>query len=228
MKDVLIPVGLLVVIGVIAFAIITGARKQRKLKRDVFRDFAESEKLRYEATDDGKAQRFARDLDGIGQFKSPSLGDVIPQDVVSGNLDGMDVTLFRHQTRFYEGYAQEWFVAGLSAGADIAERCSIQFLTGRASKDSMYLKDPIIMEKDVGSFSLILRSPNRVSTGQLLNERILKQVASHADGLPFRPEIQVRGNRLAVYPAGRNAEIDSVEGISRLLEYGKILITTLT
>ncbi len=228
MKDVLIPVGLLLFISIFTYAIVAGARKQRKLKCDVYRDFAEREGLHYQATDDGKAQRFARDLDGIGRFRSPSLGDVIPQDVVSGTLDGMDVILFRHQTRFYEGYAQEWFVAGLTISSAIAGRCSVQFLNGTATKDSMYLEDPIIKEKDAGTFRLVVRSRIQVSASQVLNERVLEHLASLAHDLPFRPEIQLRGNRLAVYPAGRNANVDSVEGLSKLLEYAQQAATVLT
>ena len=228
MKDVLIPAGLLVFISIFAYAIVASARKQRKLKREIYRDFAESEGLHYQATDDGRARRFARDLDGIGRFRSPSLGDVIPQDVVSGKIDGKDVILFRHQTRFYEGYAREWFVAGLTISSAIAGRCSVQFLNGTATKDSMYLEDPVIKEKDAGPFRLVVRSPNQVPARRVLNERVLERLASLAHDLPFRPEIQVRGNRLAVYPAGRNANVNSVEGLSKLLEYAQQVVTVLT
>ena len=40
---------------------------------------AEVNGLRYQPTDDGTAREFAADLDGIGQFYSPSLGDVVPR-----------------------------------------------------------------------------------------------------------------------------------------------------
>ena len=73
MKDVLIPLGLLLFIGIFIYAIIHTARKQRKAKASVFRDFADKNGLRYQEEDDGKAQRFAQDFDGIGRFSSPSV-----------------------------------------------------------------------------------------------------------------------------------------------------------
>ena len=62
MKDVLIPLGLLLFIGFFVYAIIHTARKQRKAKARVFRDFADKNGLRYQEEDDGKAQGFAQDF----------------------------------------------------------------------------------------------------------------------------------------------------------------------
>ena len=59
MKDVLIPIGLLLFICFFAYAIIHTARKQRKAKARVFRDFAVKNGLRYQKEDDGKSQGFA-------------------------------------------------------------------------------------------------------------------------------------------------------------------------
>ena len=47
MNDVLIPLGLLLFIGFFAFAIIHTARKQRKAKAKVYRDFAENNGVPY-------------------------------------------------------------------------------------------------------------------------------------------------------------------------------------
>ena len=58
MNDVLIPLGLLLFIGFFAFAIIHTARKQRKAKAKVYRDFAESNGFHYREHDDGRAQEF--------------------------------------------------------------------------------------------------------------------------------------------------------------------------
>jgi hypothetical protein len=122
MKDVLIPLGLLLFIGFFVYAIIHTARKQRKAKARVFRDFADKNGLRYQEEDDGKAQGFAQNFDGIGRFSSPSLGKVIPKDVVDGILNGSEAILFRHSIRFSEGWAREWFVAGVTSSETIAER----------------------------------------------------------------------------------------------------------
>ncbi|MEJ2364906.1 MAG: hypothetical protein P8017_09555, partial [Deltaproteobacteria bacterium] len=114
MKDVLIPVGLLLFVGIFVYAFVRTGRKQRKAKSAVFRDFADKNGFRYQAEDDGKAQNFAQDFDGIGRFNSPSLGRVIPKDVVHGVVSGLEAILFRHMTRFSEGWAREWFVAGVT------------------------------------------------------------------------------------------------------------------
>ena len=53
MKDVLIPLGLLLFIGFFVYAIIHTARQQRKAKARVFRDFADKNGLRYQEEDDG-------------------------------------------------------------------------------------------------------------------------------------------------------------------------------
>ena len=89
MKDLLIPLGLVVFILLFTFAIIHTARKQRKAKVRVFRDFTDRHALSYRGEDDGRAQAFAEGFDGIGRFSSPSLGKVIPQDVVRGSMDGV-------------------------------------------------------------------------------------------------------------------------------------------
>jgi hypothetical protein len=91
MKDVLFFFGLFLFVGIFIYAMIHTARKQRKEKAGVFRDFADKNGLRYQEEDDGKAQKFAQDFDGIGRFSSPSLGKVIPKDVVDGGLNGSNI-----------------------------------------------------------------------------------------------------------------------------------------
>jgi hypothetical protein len=120
MKDVLIPLGLLLFVGFFVYALIHTGRKQRKAKAGVFRDFANQNGLRYLEQDDGKAQMFAQDFDGIGRFSSPSLGRIVPRDAVEGKVNGSDAILFRHSIRFSEGWAREWFVAGVTIAEPIA------------------------------------------------------------------------------------------------------------
>ncbi len=221
MKDVLIPVGLLLFIILFAFAIIHTARKQRKAKSSVFRGFAEKNGLRYLEVDDGKAQQFAQDFDGIGQFRSPSLGKVIPKDVVEGTLNGSETILFRHSIRFSEGWAREWFVAGVTSAEIIAERCAVQFCKGKSHKRSLYLQDPAVKEQTIGIYNLVVRAAGSSAAGKLLDESILKKLADFARVLPFRPEIQVRGKRIVAYLADRNATVDDVETLEKLAEFAR-------
>lgn len=219
MKDVLIPLGLLLFIGFFVYAIIHTGRKQHKAKARVFRDFADKNGLSYREEDDGTAQEFAKDFDGIGRFSSPSLGKVIPKDVVDGILNGSEAILFRHSIRFSEGWAREWFVAGVTSTEKIAERCAIQFCRGRADKSTMYLQDPVVKEQKVGSFNLVVRAADLSSAGKIVEEGVLNQLADHAENLSFRPEIQVRGKRIVAYLADRNATVDDVETLENMRKF---------
>ena len=221
MKDVLIPLGLLLFIGFFVYAIIHTARKQRKAKARVFRDFADKNGLRYQEEDDGKAQGFAQDFDGIGRFSSPSLGKVIPKDVVDGILNGSEAILFRHSIRFSEGWAREWFVACVTSAETIAERCAVQFCKGRADKSTLYLQDPVVKEQKVGPFNLVVRAASRSYAGKIVDDGVLKQLAGLAGNLSFRPEIQVRGKRIVAYLADRNVTVDDVETLGDLFEFTK-------
>ncbi|MGD2129216.1 MAG: hypothetical protein PVJ33_13650 [Lysobacterales bacterium] len=221
MKDILIPFGLLLFIGLFVYAVMSTARKQRKTKADVFRNFAKSNDLEYQEEDDGKAQRFAKDFDGIGQYESPSLGKIIPNDVVEGRLNGTEAILFRHRVRYSEGWAREWFVAGITNEQNIAERCAVQFCRGSADKDTIYLQDPVVKELDIPPFLMVVRASEISAAGKTLDEGVLKQLADLAEDLSFRPEIQIRENRLVAYPADRNMTVEDAETIENLFEFAR-------
>ncbi|MGD8840877.1 MAG: hypothetical protein PVI70_14845 [Gammaproteobacteria bacterium] len=219
MKDLLIPLGLLLFIGFFVYALIHTGRKQREEKAGVFRDFADRNGLRYRQEDDGTAQRYAKDFDGIGRFSSPSLGEVLPKDVVDGVLNESEVIFFRHRIRFSEGWAREWFVASVTGVETIAKSCAVQFCKGRTDKKSMYLQDPVVKEMKVGSLNLVVRAADPSSAGKLLDDGVLRQLADLAENLSFRPEIQVRGKRILAYLADRNATIDDVDTLENLFEF---------
>jgi hypothetical protein len=221
MIDVLIPIGLLLFIVTFAFALIYTARKQRKAKSSVFKDFAVQNGLCHRYEDDGKAQRFAMDFDGVGRFKSASAGKIIPKDVVSGTINGLPVILFRHSIRFSEGWAREWFVAGLTNPEPVAERCAVQFCRKTSDKRTMYIQDKLLKEMKVGSFDMVVRAAALSAAGKMADDRILKQMADLAGDLSFRPEIQVRGNRIMGYPADRNETVEDTAGLRDLLAFTK-------
>ena len=221
MKDVLIPLGLVLFIVFFVYLIIHTTRKQRKAKARVFRNFADKNWLRYQEEDDGKAQDFAQDFDGIGRFSSPSLGKVIPKDVVYGIMNGSEVILFRHSIRFSEGWAREWFVSGVTSAETIAERCAVQFCKGKADKSTMYLQDPVVKEQKIGPFNMVVRATSPSYAGKIMDDSVLKQLSGLAGDLSFRPEIQVRGKRIVAYLADRNATVDDVETLVNLFEFTK-------
>ncbi len=218
MKDILIPLGLLSFLCFFVYVFIRTARKQRDAKASIFENFATRFKIFYLKTDDGKVQQFAFDFDGIGRFKSPSLGKILPKDVVFGKLNGLQIILFRHRIRFSEGWAREWFVAGVKRQNPIAKRCSVQFCKQRADRDTMYLQDPVVKEFETSSFLMVVRAPNLSSAGIISNDDTLKRLAKFAGEIPFRPEIQVRENRIVTYLADRNEVIENVENLESLLK----------
>lgn len=218
MKDILIPLGSLSFLCFFVFVFIRTARKQRDAKACIFENFATRFKLFYLKKDDGKVQKFASDFDGIGRFKSPSLGKILPKDVVFGNLNELQIFVFRHGIRFSEGWAREWVVAGVKRQNPLAKRCSIQFCKQRSDKDTMYLQDPIVKEFETSSFLMVVRAPNLSSAGIMSNDDTLKWLAKVAGEIPFRPEIQVRENRIVTYLADRNEVIENVENLEFLLK----------
>ncbi len=223
MKDILIPLGLLLFIVFFAFAIIYTGRKQRNEKSRIFRDFSEKKNFHYKEEDDGLAEEFAHDFHGIGQFYSPSLGKLTPKDVVHGKTKGGESILFRHQSRFSEGWAREWFVAGITNAEPIVERCTIQFFKGKAITDSVYLKDPVVRELAIGPFNVIVRAETDSSTYQIINEDVLNQLVAIARKLHFTPEIQIRGKRVIAYLADRNSSVDNLETLEALFEFVKVV-----
>lgn len=220
MKDVIIPIGLLLFIGLMGFAMIHTARKQRMAKRGAFSDFAALNSLHYREEDDGTAQEFARDFDGIGRFKSSSAGKVIPKDVVTGRIDSMDAILFRHGIRYGEGWAREWYAAGLTGVEPVALRCSVQFCKGR-DKSTMYLPDAVVKERKVGAFNMVVRAASPSDAGKVLDDDVLIRLADFARGLSFRPEIQFRGNRIVAYIADRNPPVVDAEILGGLFDLAK-------
>lgn len=206
MQDLFIPLGLLLFIVLFAGAMIHTARQQKQAKSAVFKDFAAGHRLSYQQQDSGTAQRFASGFDGIGHFQSPSLGKVIPTDVVTGMISGRQMILYRHRIRFTEGWAREWFVAGVSNLTLPPFYGAIQFFHSQHEIDSVYLARPVIRQQQVDDWLLVLRADDKDMT--FLDDNKLQALAALASRLDFRPEIQFQPDRLAVYIADRNLQVD--------------------
>jgi hypothetical protein len=218
-SNILIPLGGLGGIALLAYAMIHESRKQRAAKDRLFREFAEQNGLRYRQKDDGTAQAFARDFDGLSRFRSSSAGKMIPVDVVSGTLNDVETILFRHHIRLGEGWGREWFVAGITTDHALAKRCAVQFCKRRSDRSSMYLPDPIVEERSGGAYDVVVRAAVPADAGTLTDPSVLERLGRLGAGLSFRPEIQVRGNRIAAYPAGRNATIEDATTLASLVEF---------
>ena len=108
---------------------------------------------------------------------------------------------------------------GVTADEPIAECCAVQFCRGRSDKSTPYLEAPVVKEQQVGAFHLLVRAASHVEAGKLADTAVLNRLTTLAGQLSFRPEIQVRGNRIMVYLADRNASIDDVETLRSLFDF---------
>ena len=221
MTDALILLGVVLIMGVLVVALLRLAPRYEKEMTNAFEELALRHGLRYQAEDDGRAQEFARHFDGIGESGSPSSGESIPRNVVSGVVDGQRIFLFRQGTRQPQGLAPEWFVAGLERKKPLADRCSVQFCRHAADKETACLADPVVKEQQIGSLNVVIRATDRSSAGRLTEEPILEELAARAEQLPFRPELQVRGTRIVAYPADRATAIEHANDLDRLLGLAK-------
>lgn len=225
--DWLISLAVMAVLAIGGYAIVVGGRRKREAQREVFRSWARARGFVYLESDDGRASRFAADLDGIGQFTSPSLGTVTPRDVVVGRLNGRNMIAFRHSTRFTEGDAREWYVVGVSAAHSIAERASVQFLDASEDESTRYLRDGVVAEHTINGLRVVVRGPTPHAAHRLLDQAVFADLAELVADVWSRPEIQVRQERIAIYPKGRSVTIDRPDRLTELLEVA-IAVSTQT
>ncbi len=221
MADALILLGVLLIMGLLLVALLRVAPRHDKEMTNAFEELAMRHGLRYRARDDGRAQEFARDFDGLGRLGSPSSPGSEPRNIVTGVLDGQRIFVFRQGTRHSEGPGPEWSVAGLELKKPLADRCSVQFCRGEADRETTYLADPIVEEQQMGSFNVVIRASDPSGAGRLVEERILGELADRAMEIAFRPELQVRGNRIIAYPADRDATIDHANDLDLLMGLAK-------
>jgi len=221
MEDVLVPLGVLVVMGAIVVALLRIAPRHEREMTNAFEEFSIRHGLRYLAEDDGRVRAFAQDFDDIGYFDSASLGRVIAADVVSGTLDGLRILLFRHAGSDSVRERGAWFVAGVEAKEPVASRCSVQFCRKGTDSDTTSLRDPILKREEIGLFNVVVRAADASSAGDLLDEQLLTRLAERAEELSLHPEIQVRDRRVVVYPANPETVRNDVETLERLLSFAR-------
>jgi len=217
MSDALIVLAVLLVMGLIVVALLRIAPRHEKEVNNAFEELAMRHGLRYQAEDDGRVREFVSAFDGIGRLDAPSSGEPKPQDVVSGVLDGQRIFVFRLGLRDPDGSAHEWFVAGLQLKKPIADRCSVQFCLPGADTETSYLADPIVNQQQTDSFDAVVRARDAAGAGRLMEEQVLGQLATHAEQFPFRPELQVRQDRIIAYPADRDTAIDHANDLDLLM-----------
>jgi hypothetical protein len=203
-KDILIPIGVLLFIALFIYAIVKEGRKQKREQNFFFKKLAERKGWKYLKEDDGIAQRLAYDFEGIGVFLSPSLRKIIPRNVVLGTTKPGRCCLFEHYTRIYEGYAMKWFACVVETQNDLGGSFVIQS-RGKAGTitDNFYAGQKISIEDDWAR-RFRLYSNDKAPVKEILPMDTLQKLIQEMANLPWRIDVQVRKDRLAVYPSSRN------------------------
>ena len=80
-------------------------------------------------------------------------------------------------------------------------------------------------EQQARAFKVVVRAASSPCAGKMVDDDVLRRLGGLAAELPFRPEIQVRENRLATYLADRNATVDDVETLQSLLDFARSVAT---
>ncbi|MDZ7828128.1 MAG: hypothetical protein U5K33_01145 [Halofilum sp. (in: g-proteobacteria)] len=177
--------------------------------------------MRYFGEDDGRVAEFAGDFDGLGALASSSEEGARAREVVNGVLDGQGMFVFRQGKASSEASAPAWVVAGLELKKPIADRCAVQFCRNSADREVDYLADPVVKEHEVGASTVVVRARDAAGAGRLVEERVLEQLVDRAGQLPFRPEMQIRGNRIIAYPADHHTTIDHRKDLDHLMGLAK-------
>jgi hypothetical protein len=227
-KDILIPVGVLLFIALFIYAIIKEGRKQKRVQEVFLKKLADRRGWKYLKEDDGTAQRLAHDFEGIGVFSSPSLGKMIPRNVVLGRTKVGRCCLFDHYTRIYEGYAMKWFACVVEAQNDLGGCFVVQSKgKGGTITDNFYTGQKIPIEDDCAK-GYRLYCNDKAPKKEILPMGTLQKLFQEMANLPWRIDVQVRKDRLVVYPSSRNFQLKSVQDLERLIEFSQIAVNYLT
>ncbi len=227
-KDILIPISVLLFIALFIYAIIKEGRKQKREQSFFFKKLSERKGWKYIKEDDGTAQHVAHDFEGIGVFSSPSIGKIIPCNVVLGRTEIGRCCLFEHYTRIYEGYAMKWFACVVEAQRDLGGSFVVQS-RGKAGAitDNFYTGKKIPI-KDDWARGFRLYSNDKASIKEILPMGTLQKLFQEMANLPWRIDVQVRKDRLAVYPSSRNFQLKSVQNLEQLIEFSQVAVNCLT
>ena len=223
-KDVLIGTGILSFIALFIYAIVKEGRKQKKEQSFFFKKLADRRGWKYIEEDDGTVKQLAYNFEGIGVFSSPSLGKIIPRNVVLGRTKVGRCCLFEHYTRIYEGYAMKWFACVVEAQNDLGGSFVVQS-RGKAGTitDNFYTGQKISIADDwAEGFRLYLN--DKAPRKKMLPMGELQNLFQEMANLPWRIDMQVRKDRLAVYPSSRNFLLKSVQDLERLAEFSQVAV----
>ncbi|AKB85514.1 hypothetical protein [Methanococcoides methylutens] len=219
------PLTIVIVAVILLFPIllVKEARKQKKTSMSVFESYAISHGWTYMQKDDGTIQKLAKDFQSIGRFNSPSLGNIIPENVVIGSVPEGKIYLFQHYVRIYEGNALQLDVCILELEKPIIDRLIIRFKKGksRLTNDLYTMPELDIDPKWTNDVAIYKNDPK---FKDVLDDSTLTTLVQKANNLPWRTDLQIKNNLLAVYIAERNSSVESENDLSLLIDFARYTV----
>jgi hypothetical protein len=229
MSQILIPVGVLFFLALFVFAFVREARKQRAARSRMYEELAQRKGWRFDPTDDDTVQRLTGGMEAIGCFESPSLGKLIPKNVVSGTVPEGRVWLYEHSRPIYEGEHHHWYVCLIETDGEPRAPAVIRFSKGSRTlrtRNQFYTGEELPLPEPLRQ-QLIIYSHQQEGKQDEWPTELLEQLLEVAQSLPFRVDVQIHGRLVAVYPAERNASIDSPDGLEQLMELTRHVVRLL-
>lgn len=214
-SDVL-PYLVIAFIVLFAGALIYEARRQRSTQQRTYRRYAHSKGRRFCESDDGTAQQMADGLEAVGIFHSPSLGPVLPKNVISGHVPEGNICLFTHSLRRQAGENHPFHVCIVKTDRSIEHGVVVRFTQGKTSRQNPFYRGSLIPVPNGLESRLIVYARNGGFPKELHSKEILLSLLREAESLPWRLDLQAVGHRVAVYTTERNMKPIDPEGLERL------------
>lgn len=217
----LLPIFIFCVIIMFVFAFIREAKKQKKRALSFFKKIAETHSWTYRETDTGIIQEILKDFQAVGNFYSPSLGKLPPKNVIMGTAPEGTFYFFQHHRRHYEDYAFQFNVLVLELNRYVAESLIICFKKGKSKLTNHFYTNPELPISEKWTEQIIVYGKNKNESLSLLEDANLKMLIQNANSLPWRVDLQIQKDRMAVYIADRNADIEKESDFFKLKEFAQ-------
>lgn len=216
------PLTIVIIAVILLFPIllIKEARKQKKTSMSLFENYAMSHGWTYMQEDDGTVQKLAEDLQGIGRFNSPSLGKVVPENVMIGSVPEGKNHFFQHHIRIYESNTLQFNVCLLQLKKSIVDALIIRFKKGSSRlTNDLYTIPELDMDPKWSNDVIIYGNDPEVK--DILDDTTLTKLVQKANNLPWRTDLQIKNNIVAVYIAERNASVESESDLNELIDFAE-------
>jgi len=122
----------------------------------------------------------------------------------------------------------KWFVCVVEAQNDLVGSFVVQSMEKtRSITDNFYAGQKLSIEEDWAKGFWLYCNDKGLKKG-MLPMGTLQKIFQEIANLPWRIDMQVRKDRLAVYPSNRNFQLEAVEDLERLIEFSQVAVNCLT